>query len=257
MSGLLTTRLSSWAERRMLRRWSRLAEAADTTSPEALKAVRTKARALQQRLDRFMHVADGRLALPMVGSAGIQKPLHTDWAWRPEAWSGPIRPKGAVAVTASTKIGAEASIFHDCKWSEITFRQIRNRSGDDLAPYGTRIDVFAFDGSYMSFVIELPDDVVDGLTREHIIQMDTRLVSERPLEVFARLNVQHGPNTQQIVRELPGGDRDKTVEFDLAYSQIRERHLSRAWVDLIFERPAFNEIKIEDVTFTRRPRAML
>jgi hypothetical protein len=26
---------------------------------------------------------------------------------------------------------------------------------------------------------------------------------EKPLEIFARLNIKHGPNIEQIVRELP------------------------------------------------------
>lgn len=257
MSGLVSGRLVSWVERRTLSRWTRLADRAGTENQDVLKRVRSRARALQQRIDRVLHIADGRLALPTVGSAGIHKPLHTDWAWRPGLWSGPARPYGAVAVTASTDLGGDATLFHDCTWSEVTMRQTRNLGADALAPYGANIDVFGFDGSYLSVVIELPADAVDGLTKAHIIRMDARVSSERPLEFFARLNVQHGPNTEQIVREVPPGDRDHVVEFDLAYSQIRERHLGRAWVDLIFDKPAFNEIRIEDIAFTRRPRAVL
>ncbi|MEL7461352.1 MAG: DUF6478 family protein [Pseudomonadota bacterium] len=257
MTGLVSGRFASWVERRTLSRWTRLADGASATDPEVLKGLRRRARALQQRIDRVLHVADGRLALPMVGAAGIHKPLHTEWAWRPGLWSGPVRPYGAVAVTASTDLGGDATLYHDCSWSEVTMRQTRNSSADALAPYGASIDVFAFDGSYLSVVIDLPADAVDGLTKAHIIRMEARITSERPLEFFARLNVQHGPNTEQIVREVPAEGRDHVVEFDLAYSQIRERHLGRAWVDLIFDRPAFNEIRIEDITFTRRPRALL
>ncbi len=257
MSGSVSGRLTNWVERRTLDRWSTLADRAGHEDPETLKGIRTRARALQQRVDRLLHVADGRLALPMVGAAGIKKPLHTDWAWRPALWSGPVRPIGVVAVSASTQIGDETSLYHDCGQSEVTLRQIRNNSPDALAPYGARIDVFAFDGSYLSLVVELPPAAVDGLTKNHIIRMETRISTERPLEFFARLNVQHGPNTEQIVREAPAGQLDRDVEFDLAYSQIRERHLGRAWLDLIFEKPAFNEICIEDIALTRRPRAAL
>ncbi|MEO1239240.1 MAG: DUF6478 family protein [Pseudomonadota bacterium] len=247
----------SWVERRMLSRWSRLADRAGTGELATLRRLRKRARALQQRVDRFLHVADGRLAVPMGHEAGIQKPLHTDWAWRPGFWSGPVRPYGAVAVAASTSLGGDTTLFHDCTCSEVTIRQTQNTGAKALAPYGARIDVFAFEGSYLSIVVELPADAADGLTKGHIIRMDARILSERPLEFFARLNVQHGPNTEQIVREVPPGGHEHVVEFDLAYSQIRERHLGRAWVDLIFDRPAFNEIRIEDIAFTRRPRAML
>ncbi len=253
VSGLL----DKWIERRALTRWSRYADTAGSRDIDSLKRIRRRARALQQRVDRLLHVADNRLSLPRIGGAGIHKPLHTDWSWRPAIWSGPIRPIGAVALSGSTQIGTEATLFHDCSRSEVTLRQKRNTKSDDLAPYGAAIDVFAFDGSYLSLVLELPADAVDGLSRNHIVRLATRITTERPLEFFARLNVQHGPNTEQVVREVPLGERDRVVEFDLAYSQIRERHLERAWVDLIFERPAFNEIRIEDVSLTRRPRANL
>ncbi|MDJ1009140.1 MAG: DUF6478 family protein [Paracoccaceae bacterium] len=253
----VTARVAGWVERRTLRRWSRLADAAGTSDPETLKRVRSNARALQQRVDRLLHTADGRLALPMVGAAGIKKPLHTDWAWRPELWSGPIRPRGSVAVSSSTRLGSETTLFHDCDWSEVTLRQIRNTNEEDLAPYGARIDVFAFDGSYLSLVVELPPAAVDGLTKNHVVRLETRVATERPLELFARLNVRHGPNTEQVVREVPPGSGERAVEFDLAYSQMNERRVERAWLDLIFERPAFNEIRVRDVTLTRRPRAAL
>jgi hypothetical protein len=251
------SRLTGWVERRILARWSRLADRAASQDPEALKRIRSRARALQQRVDRLMHTAENRLALPMVGSAGIKTPLHTDWAWRPEVWSGPVRPTGAVAVSTSTRLGAETTLFHDCDFSEVTLRQIRNTSEEDLAPYGARIDVFAFDGSYLSLVVELPAEAVDGLTKNHIVRLETRVSTERPLELFARLNVRHGPNTEQVVREIPPGSGERVVEFDLAYSQMNERRVERAWLDLIFERPAFNEIRVRDVALTRRPRAAL
>ncbi|MEM9709225.1 MAG: DUF6478 family protein [Pseudomonadota bacterium] len=255
MSGLVAGRLAGWAERKMLTRWSRLADRAPVEDPSALKSVRSRARALQQRVDRLLHVADTRLALPMVGATGIKRPLHSDWAWRPGLWAGPVRPAGVVAAGNKTAFGPEASLHHDCRWSEITLRQIRNSSANDLAPYSLRLDVFDFDGSYLSLVIELPSAAAAGLSKNHIVGVDLRMQTERSVEVFARLNVRHGPNTEQVVREVPPGNGDRNVEFDLAYSEMNERRVERAWVDLIFERPAFNEIRIEDVTFTRRPRA--
>lgn len=253
----VTARIERIVERKMLDRWARLADGAAAVDAETLKRIRARARAMQQRVDRLLHVAEERLALPMVGSAGIKTPLHTDWAWRPELWSGPVRPRGAVAVSSRTRLGTECTLFHDCGLSEVNLRQIRNTSEDDLAPYGARIDVFAFDGSYLSMVVELPPEAVDGLSKTHIVRLETRVSTERPLELFARLNVRHGPNTEQIVREVPPGNGERAVEFDLAYSQMNERRVERAWLDLIFERPAFNEIRVRDVTLSRRPRAAL
>ena len=78
--------------------------------------------------------------------------------------------------------------------------------------------------------------------------------TEKKLEIFARLNVRHGPNTEQLVRELPPGE-ETMVEFDLAYSSLNEKRVERLWLDLIFEGPEMNQILLRDITLTRRPRA--
>ena len=221
----------------------------------SLRTLRGKAGRIRQVLDRVLHAADGRLIIPMIGSDAIQKPLHCDWAYRPELWCGPLSPPGRSSVDSKTAFGSEVTAFHDCQLSELTVRQVRNTRESDLAPFGLRMDVLGFDGSFLSLVIELPNAAVDGLTRGHLVRLTTILEMEKPLEAFARLNVQHGPNTEQIVRELPKGDGERMVEFDLAYTELNEKRVDRIWVDLVFENPEMNQIILRDVTFSRRPRA--
>ena len=241
----------------MLRRWGRAADDADKMDLLELEALRDSAGALRERLEQVLHVAEGRLALPRVGAAAVPRPLHADWAWRPPLWSGPVFPPGIAAVEPATRIGDAAAIFHDCDITELTFRQVRNTRSDDLAPFGARLDVFRFDGSYLSLVLDLPPEGVSGLERRHLVRLRVALDLEKPLELFARLNVRHGPNTEQIVREFPMDDREMTVEFDLAYSELNEKRIERAWIDLIFEGPEMNQITLRDVTLSRRPRASL
>lgn len=242
-------------DRRVLARWTRLADRAEGMDAAALRSCRTRARALRRRLDRLIHVADGRLTLPLIGASGIRKPLYSDWAYRPELWSGPVSPPGIAAVENRTRLGEEATLFHDCTRSEITLRQIRNTREEDLAPFGVRLDVFRFDGSFLSLVLDLPHEGVDGLKKRHLVRLDILVEVEKPLEIFARLNVKHGPNTEQIVRELPKDGQDQIVEFDLAYTNLNEKRVERAWLDLIFEGPEMNQVILRDVTLSRRPRA--
>ena len=75
--------------------------------------------------------------------------------------------------------------------------------------------------------------------------------------MFARLNIKHGPNTEQLVLELPLGQEDVMVEFDLGYFDINEKCVERMWLDLIFEGPEMNQITMRDITFCRYPRAEL
>ena len=74
-------------------------------------------------------------------------------------------------------------------------------------------------------------------------------------EIFGRLNVRHGPNVEQIVREFSGSNGEFAIEFDLSATRIHEARVERAWLDLIFEGPEMNEIILRDVTLSRRPRA--
>ena len=242
---------------RNIQRWARAARLADEAELSTLRRQRHRARLLKTHLDRLIHKADERLALPVVGSNSFPKPHNADWAWRPELWRGPLPVPGISSVQSKSMLGNEVTLFHDCSFSELTLRQLRNLREEDLAPYGLRLDVFQFDGSFLSLVIDLPEEGVKELKRSHLIRMDAIVELENPLEMFARLNVKHGPNTEQIVRELPLHEENHRVEFDLAYSNLNEKRVERAWIDLIFEGPQMNQAILRDLTFSRRPRAQL
>lgn len=240
-----------------LRRWARAARGAAETDLTKLRAERQKARRLKAHLDKLIHISESRLALPMIGSTAFPKPFDADWDWRPELWRGPLPVPGMSSVANKSMLGREVTLFHDCQRSELTLRQIRNLHEADLAPYGLRLDVFRFDGSFLSLVVDLPEESVRGLKRRHLLRVDTIVEMEKPLEIFARLNIKHGPNTEQIVRELPLGAEEVMVEFDLAYSKLNEKRIEKMWLDLIFEGPQMNQVTLRDLTFSRRPRAEL
>lgn len=238
-----------------LRRWDRAARAAETLDAVQLKALRQRARSLGRKVDEVLHIAEGRLALPRAEAAAIRRPMQSDWAWRPELWNGPVRPMGLAMVESKTPIGREAKLFHDCALSELSFRQLRNTKEEDIAAYGIRLDVFRFDGSFLSLALDFPPQGVDGLTRQHILRLDIRVETEKPLEIFGRLNVRHGPNVEQLVREFDGSCGEMSIEFDLAATRLNEARTERAWLDLIFEGPQMNAITLRDLTLSRRPRA--
>jgi len=243
--------------RRGLRRWARAARNAPRMSLAQLRTERKRARSLLFCLHEFMKVADSRLALPVEGSNAFPRPHGTDWSWRPRLWREVLERPGVSSAQSKSRMGDEVTLFHDCERSELTLRQLRNTRAADLAPYGLRMDVLAFDGSFLSLVVDLPREAVAGLRRNHLVRMDTIVEMEKPLEIFARLNIRHGPNTEQIVRELPLDHDEIMVEFDLAYSKLNEKRIERAWIDLIFENPQMSQVIVRDLTFSRRPRAAL
>ncbi len=249
--------LDRFWHRGALRRWTRLAERAGSMGLDDLQLVRGRAWGLRRQLDRVLHEAEGRLALPVIGTNAILRPMGTDWAWRPPLWRGLVAVPGMASVPGKAQIAEGLTVFHDCRRSELTLRQVRNAREADLAPFGLRMDVFRFDGSFLSLVIDLPDEAVQGLKLRHLIRLTAIVEMERPLEIFARLNVRHGPNLEQIVRELPLTEGEVMVEFDLAYTKMNEKRVEKLWIDLIFEGPEMNQIILRDVTLTRRPRAEL
>ncbi|AUQ75822.1 DUF6478 family protein [Phaeobacter piscinae] len=243
--------------KRVLKRWRRLAQQAPKASLSRLREQRNRARTLRLHLDRLIHIAESRLALPQIGSNAFPRPHGTDWGWRPELWRGPLPVPGASAVPSKTRLGDEVQLFHDCAVSELTLRQLRNNREEDLAPYGVRLDVFRFDGSFLSLVIELPQEVTQGLSRDHLLRVDCTVETENPIEIFARLNIKHGPNTEQMVREMPMGDKRTHVEYDLAYADLNEKRVERLWLELIFEAPEMNQVTLRDLTLSRSRRASL
>lgn len=257
MSGWLGGQIERLLFRQTLRRWARLAEHSAGLDLEELHRQRQRARSLRRQIDRVIFEADHRLALPMIGPNAIRRPLGTDWAWRPDPWCGSIPVPGFSSAPGKAAICDGVTLFHDCRQSEVTLRQLRNTRASDLAPFGVRMDVFRFDGSFLSLALDLPKAAAEGLKLRHLIRLDVIVEMEKPLEIFARLNIKHGPNVEQIVRELPLGDAEVMVEFDLAYTKVNEKRVERLWVDLIFEGPEMNQIILRDVTLSRRPRAEL
>ncbi|MGB0799366.1 MAG: DUF6478 family protein [Planktomarina sp.] len=243
--------------RRSLSNWGKRAHRAGTMSLDELRTHRRNARKLRSHLEEVLVTASDRLAIPHIGSNAFQKPKGTDWSWRPDAWRVANGIKGIAGAPTGTQLASNATLFHDCLHSELTLRQIRNTREQDLAPFGLQLDVFRFDGSFLSVVLDLPETAFKGIKKTHLMRMNVIAEVERPLEIFVRLNIKHGPNTEQVVRELPLHENDVWVEFDLAYTEMNEKRVEKMWVDLIFEGPQNNQVTMRDVTFSRSHRAEL
>lgn len=238
-----------------LKNWRKAAQAARHTDLSELKRQRNRARRLKVLLDDLLHVADERLTLPLPGNHSFPRPHDCDWHWRPALWRGALPMAGLSSAPQSSSFGDEVKLFHDCPLSEITLRQMRNTREADLAAYALRLDVLGFEGSYMSLSIDLPEEAAKGLTRSHVIRIDSTIETEQRTDMHVRLNLQQGPNTIQTVRTLPADTANMQVEFDLAYLELNEKRLEKIWIDLMFDHPQLNQIVLRDLTVMRRKRA--
>ncbi|RRH76845.1 DUF6478 family protein [Falsigemmobacter faecalis] len=169
------------------------------------------------------------------------------------AWTADLRTRGAggsLAPASGSVVLPKVKLFHDGRAGEVTL-PVARAGGFDLALSG-------FSGSFLSLVFDLPAEAVQGLRARHLIRLDTSLSGSEGLRAYARLNIRHGPNTEQITREVtaPAGVA-RVAEFDMFYVGLNEKRVEAAWIDLIFNPVADERIAITDLTVSRRPRAAL
>lgn len=222
-----------------------------------VRRLRAHARTVRQAIDRVLDLAENRLTGPLSGSDILRRRAMTDWAWRPMTWRIAATPQGHVAAQQRTVLDDDLSVFHDCRVSELVVRQVRNGGATDLAQFGLSLQALAFDGTFLSVAVRLPDAAIAGLGHRHLLCADLTVESESPQKVFVALNIEHGPNIEKTVLELEPGNGERSVEFDLAHVRFDEKRVSKVWLDVFFTQPAMNRVVLRDLTVGRRPRAEL
>ncbi len=239
MAGLTPRWLQNVVRVRAARRWARLAGEADGLPASRLRRLDAQARDLRRDLNRIISQADARLDRMRPGADPVDLPAGTDWRWRPGFLSAPIEPSGIAAPDSGTRLGDEAAVWHDCADRALILRQVRNAGHAELSPYGLLLETLGFSGSFLSLSVDLPPDALQGLTRSHILRLAIGVSVERPMNIYGRLNIGHGPNTDDLLRHLgdvvAGQAQHLVCEFDLHLVEMNEKRLEKIWLDLIFE----------------------
>lgn len=238
-----------------LKRWQRALRAPAELSSAELKRMNGEIRGMRDRLDTMAAQSRSALLSRTTHSDGIDRPDQCDWATRPAPWREEMRPRGMVGLRSPQPLPGGATVFHDANHAEISLRQERAPSWVPGAQFGLVLEVYRSDGSFVSFVQDMPPEALVGLTRNHFISVNLVADREQPVEIYARLNIQHGPNVEQLVRQVEFEGTNGQAEFDLAYSKINERRLEKAWLDLIVEGPKMTRIALWDMVMLRAPRA--
>ncbi len=172
-----------------------------------------------------------------------------------------LLPATLVSPPNGSGFGWGATLWHDCPRAALILRQRANRNVAERPPFAVLLEVMGFSGSYLSLSLELPLDALNGLDANHILRVDALMGAERPITVYARLNIAQGPNTETMLRQLghpvSGRDARRDTEFDLAYADLMAQPVDKAWVDLIFEAPRMNAVALHDIVLSRQPRAQV
>jgi hypothetical protein len=191
---------------------------------------------------------------PVLAPGDFDLPDQVDWLHRPQPWRAPLDPPRIEALPGRAPLSGGLCVFHDGDPSAVRLSQAPSEAGSE-AEYALDLDIGAFGGTFVSLVQDLPEDGLRGLGLDHVLSVHLRLSDTAPPGLYARLNVRHGPNLEQMLRHVAQRDGIGVAEFDLAYSRINPRRLEKAWIDLIAEKPDHTSWRIGDALILRAPRA--
>lgn len=184
---------------------------------------------------------------------GLQAPADAVFSFRPAILAFAQTPRGHVSPLPGTALAEGVTLHHDITPPELIVRQDQGVDGQ----FPLILEVWRGAGSFLSLSIALPEVEAMAVTRDDLIRLSYKLELEQQCEVFGRLNLSHGPNTEQVVRALdlqPGKD---WLEFDVHYTAFDPDRTREIWIDLIFNTRPLNRIVIHDLMISRRGRLSL
>lgn len=252
-SVLINLLMQRWA----LRFWRREVRLLENGSIEELAEKRRVARASVLVLSEFVHGADERLSRPRRRAAVIQKRPGTDWLWRPGYWRQRGQSIGLASVADATGLDHDLQIFHDCPKKEIAVKQVLNRAGRDLTPYGLRFDVFEFAGSFLSLAVVLPSGSVENIDPMHIFGLEYDIETEFDMSISARIKVKAGQVVNEVQRTLTTNNGPQKEAFELREFDFDGETIERVWLDFLITNPGYNSVTFRDINFIRYPSAQV
>lgn len=240
--------------------WARLADRQDRRPRSVDPALRERAQTLHRHLSRFLQASDP-WTLRNLGVPDDNLPSGTDWHWRPRLLRSRLHHPAIAAPESGHRLGEDAVLWHDCLHRALILRQSIRPQPGQVACHAMQIEVMGFSGSFLSLALDLPAEALGSLNPDRILQVDTVMDTERPITIYARINMVQGPNTASLLCRLgdpmAGQGTHRRAEFDLAYADLAHRPIERAWLDLILEQPRMNAIVLGDALISHRARAQV
>ena len=181
----------------------------------------------------------------------FQIPPKTQWGFTPSLQNGITQDCISGTILTGTSLGPHVTLHHEGDGATFSIQQPDDYGG------GLVFEFSEFSGDYFSLAFELPTDGVMALGRQDLLRLNLRTHANEPLKAYARLNLCHGPNTEQIVRMIDVGQGESFAEFDIFYTEFEQKRAASAWIDLIINDPTHKTIALEEVVILRRVRACL
>jgi len=185
-----------------------------------LRQQRREALTLQTQLGDVLERINDELHHQLGHSSTYLQSSNMLWSWRPELWTVPCPSssgtRGAKRWAPHVK---HQGVFDDADCAGI-IKQLRNDVSQGFAPYGVALELFQFDGSFLSLAIDLTDYLCGTFAKDELIGLSGEIFVERATGFTVRLNIKHGPNTEQLMKVHDVSHSDTGVEFDLEHLKI-------------------------------------
>jgi hypothetical protein len=232
---------------------NRLQRAAEEKTAK-LRQQRREALALQRELGDVLPRINDELHHRLHRSKAYRHGSNMLWAWRPELWAVPSPSAAGPVPQSGAHLASNTKVFFDDADCAVIIQQFRNDMSEAFAPYGVALELFQFEGSFLSLAIDLPDELYETFAKDELIGLSGAIVAERPTGFTVRLNIKHGPNTEQLIQAHDLRNSEFGLEFDPEHLKINVNRVEKIWLDLVFETPNFNRISLIDLAFSKRPR---
>ena len=194
-------------------------------------------------------------AAPVISAIDVPEGFHvppkTQWGFTPVLQNGVTQGGISGNILTGTMLGPHVTVHHDGDGAQLSIGQ-----ADDYGK-GVGFDVGDFPCDFFSLAFELPLEGVLALGHQDLLRLVLRTQANEPFQAFARLNLNHGPNTEQVVRMIDIGAGESFAEFDVFYTEFEQKRAAGAWIDLIIKDPAHRRVALEEVIILRRARASL
>ncbi|MEL6679045.1 MAG: DUF6478 family protein [Pseudomonadota bacterium] len=228
--------------------WARWGTPEPNLSTHSLRRIRRQARVGADTLRAVERAAQAALTGPEAVAGSCAPTRDAEGFTRPAVFDGNVDAAFHEAPESGLALGPDITLHHDL--SDATFSiALRSR--------GLVIEGYEVRGSFLSLALALPEADAPRTTRDRLVRLAYDFDMELAGPVFARLNLRHGPNVEQITRALDLEAAETWVEFDVFYTEYEPARGTGLWIDLIFEPPRMNRITIRDLAIMRRPRISL
>lgn len=180
---------------------------------------------------------------------GFDLPPKTQWGYTPRLWSSSAHEISGNILTG-TELAENVTLHHDGTGSNFTIKP-------PLENVGLDFEFDNFNGSFISIAFGFPETAAKSIGRHDLLRISMNSNADESFQAYARLNLRHGPNNEQIIRMIDIGDGESFAEFDIFYTEFEPSRASDAWIDLIVNEPGGRKFSLTDVVIIRRVRASL